>query len=267
MPSWWNKMIAGDAAPAGGPASASPPTDPGPAAGRRPPRDVATWDQAFARLQQRVNHILEDLEARPPHGVGSSPNLPDHLALASARLEEGRAAQRAELDLLVRRLRTAAAPASPATDPPARSADAEQREALGRIDQRLELIKVRTTATSDAMTSAVAEIQDLRRLVDDCRQALARCQQTEAELAANQRQMAESLNVLHDLVTRTTEIARSNAAWVEVLAEAPESRYQAIRDHVTRQSSRFEFRSTVGLVLSALAAVAALAALILSLAG
>jgi chromosome segregation ATPase len=232
---------------------------------------MSTWDQAFSQLQARVSNLIESIEGQTKPAAPADDAEPepsdDRLSGASEALQTSRSAERAELPLLIERLKAKAEPPSNLSGIVASLPEitAEQRQALSRIDHRLELMKVRTDATADALGGIVREIEHLRSSVEDLGRTATGCQQTEAELAANQRQMAESLNLLHDLVARATETIRSNAAWVEMLAEAPDNRYQAVRDHVTGATARVETKSTITLITSGLAAAAAIVAIVLTL--
>lgn len=238
-------------------------------AGRLPPRPGAgAWDDAFSQLQQRVSRIIADLSARSGAPAGGEPAerpAADRLAVASKRLEDSRAAHRAELNMLMERLKARSEPRARRGESAAATREAVGEE-LRQLDQRLEQLKTRMTATVDAMASAVEEVMDLRRVVQDYRGDLAKCHQTEAELAANQRQMAESMNVLHDLVTRSTELSRSNAAWVEVLAQGPENRYVSLQEQLTRATARVETRSTIQLIAAGAGLLAGVSALVIALA-
>jgi chromosome segregation ATPase len=235
---------------------------------------MSTWDQAFAQLQQRVANLIESIEGQNqaglfPVNVEPEPTPdPDPITQADATLQKDRDAERRELSLQVERIK-------PQPEPPPNLSGivaslpeitAAQREAVTRIDHRLNLLKVRSDATADALASVVREIEYLRRRVDDLGKAVTSCHQTESELAANQRQLAESLNLLHDLVARATQTVKSNAAWIEMLAETPDARYQGLRDHLTAQSARVETKGNLTLLASALAVLAALVAIVLSIA-
>jgi len=265
-----DKLIAGKTAERADGGDPSPPAGRGPSERLPPFPSTGTWEEGFKLLHARVSRIIEDIQARShPHVEPEPPLDPpvDRLAVASARLEDGRAAHRTELSMLMEKLQARPAAQLSRGELNARLPQiiAELQEDLRRIEQRMEILKLRNTSTVDAMSSTVEEVKDLRRRIERHRQDLAQCHQTEAELAANQRQMAESLNILHDLVTRSTEIAKSNAAWVEVLAAGPENRHQALRDELTRLGGRVESRSTMTLILAGAAALAALAALVLAL--
>lgn len=230
---------------------------------------TSTWDHTFNELQSRVSTIIESIERQSqsslPPNVEPEPE-DDHLDDAAQSLQLGRDAERAELPLLMERLRSK-------LDPPANLSGilatlpeitAEQRAAFGRIDHRLELMKLRTDATSDALISAVREIEALRQMVDDAAKNVANSQRTDAELAANQRELAASLNLLHDLVGRATETVKANAAWVEMLAESPDARNQSIRDQLTATTARIETKSTITLAAAAFAALVAVVAMVIA---
>jgi chromosome segregation ATPase len=231
---------------------------------------MSTWDHAFNDLQSRVSTIIESIEqqsrASLPPNVEPDPE-DDRLDDAAQSLRVSRDAEQAELPLLMERLKAR-------LDPPANLSGilanlpeitAEQRQALGRIDHRLELMKLRTDATADALTSAVREVEFLRQSVEEMGQNISNSQRTEAELAANQRELASSLNLLHDLVGRATDTVKANAAWVEMLAESPDARYQTIRDQLTATTARIETKSTITLAAAALAALAAVVAIVVAI--
>jgi hypothetical protein len=261
----------GQDASSGAPYSASPQADRREAL--RP--SMSTWDQAFTQLQQRVATLIESIEgqtrraeAPPSAGPDVSPDVVDDpLDRAADALDAGHEAERAELPLLIDRLAARAEPPTNLSGIVASLPEitAEQRQALSRVDHRLDLMKVRIDATADALAGIVREIEHLQRKVDELGETTGASRQTESELAANQREMAESLNLLHDLVARCTETIKSNAAWVEMLAEAPDQRFAALREQVTTATARVEVKSSITLVAGGLAALASIAALVLSL--
>ncbi|MEK6643378.1 MAG: hypothetical protein AABZ08_05670 [Planctomycetota bacterium] len=232
---------------------------------------ASTWDQAFNQLQQRVSTLIESIETQSqtnelPSNVEPEPES-DGIVDATLALETDREAERAELPLLVERIRARAEPAQNlsgilATLP---ELTAEHRQTLARVDHRLDLMKARTDATAEAITSLVREAEHVRAIVEEIRQGLTGCRQTEAELASNQRQMAESLNLLHDLVGRATETVKANAAWVEMLADSPDARYQTLRDQLTTQTTRTETKSNLTLIASAFAALVGVIAIVVAL--
>ncbi len=232
---------------------------------------VSTWDNAFNQLQQRVSSLIESIETQAqtsplPANVEPDPEG-DGIAEAEQALAVDRAAERAELPLLVERIKAKTEPAQNlsgilATLP---ELTAEHRQTLSRVDHRLDLMKARTDATAEAITSLVREAEHIRALVNEIREGLNGCRLTEAELAANQRQMAESLNLLHDLVGRATETVKANAAWVEMLADAPDARYQTLREQLTAQATRAETKSNLTLIASAFAAMVGVIAVVVAL--
>jgi len=230
---------------------------------------MSTWDNAFQQLQSRVSTLIESIEQQSsslPPNVEPEPE-DDRLDHAAQSLQVSRDAERAELPLLVERLKSKLEPPANLSGILANLPEitAEQRQALGRIDHRLELMKLRTDATADALASAVREVEFLRQAVDALSENVAASQRTESELAANQRELAASLNVLHDLVGKATETVRANAAWVEMLAESPDARYQTIRDQMTATTARVETKATITLAASAFAALAGIIALIVAI--
>lgn len=245
---------------------------------------MSTWDHAFNQLQQRVAVLIDTIEgqsktAQPEAamqpvdspGETHTPYKPEAVEQSSVSalraLQTSREAERAELPLLIDRLKAKAEPPNNLSGILANLPEitAEQRAALSRVDHRLELMKVRTDATADALAGIVREIEFARAAIDELRRTTEVSRRTESELAANQRQMAESLNLLHDLVSRATEIVKSNAAWVEMLAEAPDKGHQALRDQMIAQSARVETRSTIGLVAAGVAALASIAAVVMAI--
>ncbi|MFH1419081.1 MAG: hypothetical protein ABII12_12455 [Planctomycetota bacterium] len=139
-----------------------------------------------------------------------------------------------------------------------------QVEAISNIEQRISVFDDRTAATADEVSRTARELDGLKSHLAQLSQAVAQLGEVCSDLADRQQQMAESVGSLEQRVSASCEAAKSASAAIQHVADDRVARHEALREHVTEQSKRLATRGTLALVLSGIAAVAAIVAAVLA---
>lgn len=135
-----------------------------------------------------------------------------------------------------------------------------QAEAVAGIEQRVEALADRTAATSDAVAQVARGLEDTKQGQERMGQLLAACQQPIADLASNQQQLSKMVNSLARLVSQEVELTKNSAGAIQSMAADRTSQFEEVERHVTKENVRLRRLTVLALVLSGVAAAAAVTA-------
>jgi chromosome segregation ATPase len=136
-------------------------------------------------------------------------------------------------------------------------------ESLGGLEERLESLDGITARSAEHLARTARELEEIKTRLVQLEQAIAHCQEASADVAGQQEQIGKSFATIHELVERDTELAIANGAVVKSLADDRSTRYDELRDHLAEQYRKLAVRNTIGLLASAVAAIAAITAAVL----
>jgi methyl-accepting chemotaxis protein len=136
-------------------------------------------------------------------------------------------------------------------------------ESLGNLADRLESLDENAARLAELMAHSTREIEEIKSKLDQLTQAMTRCLETCAEIAGHQEQMSTAFASMRELTEQGAEAARAGAVTIKSMADDRGSRYDELRAHLTEKYRRLAARNTIALLLSAIAAIAALTAAVL----
>lgn len=140
---------------------------------------------------------------------------------------------------------------------------AAQVESLNSFEQRLDAMNQRTASTLDAVGAAARETEALKDAVSELGRNLGAIRQTNTELASQQQELTRHIAGLSKLVSHNAEVGKAVHKAVSGLAQERTNHTDEIRKSIEDACGKISGKVTLALVLSGIAALAAIAAVVL----
>ncbi|HVP12060.1 MAG TPA: hypothetical protein VMV94_12840 [Phycisphaerae bacterium] len=136
-------------------------------------------------------------------------------------------------------------------------------EALGNLEDSIESFDEKTARDEEQLARTAREIDEIRSKLDQLGPAMTHCLETCAEIAGHQGQMAQAFAAMRELIVQGAEVAKTSAVTIKGLADDRSNRYDELRAHLSERYRQLATRNTIALLLSAIAAIAAITAAVL----